>query len=221
MEGGANDDKKCEHKYSGEIEGFLTCFHCGLALQENVFEAQEISNHLYSSPKYKINFNVLYELLERGLINKEILEETKILVTNWYNEKKPYKKYQIIYGVFRTAREKDYPLSLREVCDFFGIKVTVMSKMEKIFGEVKNINPLNLINRYCGFFKIPMSTQKKIISKFLHLQKVIYVQDIYLCALCFKIYLPDIDVKSLAYVFKICDANFARYTRVFKTHLIE
>ena len=218
MGGGSDENKKCEHKYSGEIEGFLTCFQCGVVLEKMIFESMD--RILPSSPKSKINFGVLHELLERGMINHEILRETKILVTAWCEEKKPYKKYHIIYGVFKTARANDYPLCLKELCAFFGEKNNVITKMEKVFGEVKNINPVNLINRVCGLLKIPFPIQKKIESKFSHLQKVISLNDIYICALCFKIYVPELKNRTICQALMISENFFSKNAHVLKEYLI-
>jgi len=194
---------ECGHTYQGEVDGALTCYKCGEVLQDRYCSGEippppnrEFEDNFSLTP-----FNeIIYDLKERGLISPEVLFSCERMIEKMKTTTKRLPQNYEIYVVLKCAREIDYPLLTIEICEYFQVQPSFLSRFEKQFGDIKPLHAINYLHRVCDCLKIPFKLQKKIKSSFLFASEVVLSKNNILIGACILYHCDFISVKDLSVI---------------------
>jgi len=201
MAGNASKVGICGHKYQGEVEGSLTCYQCGEVIQERFcseeFPLPPPQANFHDFPQTPFN-EIIYEIKERGLISPEVFLKCEREVCEMRKISKRLPQNYEMYTVLKCARELEYPLLTSEICQYFQVAPSILTKFEKQFGIIKPLHAVNYLHRVCDCLKIPFSTQTKIKKTFLFISEQILCKNNILIGVCILLHCKFICVKDIS-----------------------
>lgn len=206
---------QCEHHHTGDIEGFNTCFLCGLVLQEQVYEMNfgSIMNSLDNENKSKLNIKmekkikkdilILEEMYERDFFSFDVLEESKIFIKKWAQDKVPFSNLHCAYSIYFSSKKLNFPILLHQISSFLNISLKDIYRLEKIIPCKESILPSRYVNKFGGILNISFQDIKQISS---HADYLILTTNINpICLAISMIYskIPNLDIKTLSSISNI------------------
>lgn len=211
----------CSHINTLERDGYYLCSDCGLILDDCVY-SNDVKFEDYDSYQEFSKENsdsILYEMLERNMISKQVLDLAEIFLKKWGKDDRPKKSLHTVFSIYCASRQLDYPITLKELCDFFQVSIKKISEMESIFGFRKMNNVFTYIEKYCGILGINFKDQKIIRSKCELFEKKKSIQPIILLACVIYIFgKGKWTYKDLANIFNVCEQSVKKWVKYFNQH---
>lgn len=184
----------CMHLTNGENEGYVTCFDCGLVLDNSVFISEY--KHKEESPSYEEEC-CFHELYSRGLISNYLKDICIFNVNKWKNEKLSYTKYHCSFALYYFSRKISYPLSLNQICNIFNQSKKEVCLLQKFFPDNESIDYENYIEKYAAFLNLEYSLMKKIKKKSKNFRNRFFLDPSTFAAVIFSL-VDGIDLKQLS-----------------------
>lgn len=109
----------------------------------------------------KIKLDLL-EIYSKSFISHSVYILCLHLIKKWLKNKVPYEKYYLPYSIYFACCKENFPLTLKEISDFFGISIKKFCQLEKILPVENKIPPFSFIEKYGSNFNLNFSHCKKI-----------------------------------------------------------
>jgi transcription initiation factor TFIIIB Brf1 subunit/transcription initiation factor TFIIB len=236
------DIKQCMHDINGEKDGFIVCFECGLILENHVYESGVIENRVndiflpplsltsikFTANKHKIEdvymtnlCDNLNEICARNLISHEVKNLCVFYIKHWKDKKIPYRKDHLYYAIYYCCRLKNYPFSLKEICNYFKISTKNISRLEKII-PLENSAFLscgNYVEKYCSRFELSYTAIQKVKEVCLILEQNYNIQPVILIGCVISVLHADITQKSITNKLNISPATIKKWKDVVSNFL--
>lgn len=145
----------CPHLSQSEIEGFLICIVCGLALDDIVFCRYENKVTFLSDKENPFPNSFLekqkreiYDAHQKNFISFQVFELSVSLIEKWCKTHSNLKKYFYLHAILYASRKLSYPISIKDISNFFSVPIRKFSRLEKIFPIEEDCLSSNFIKKY-------------------------------------------------------------------------